>query len=87
MADSIGYRMFLLYGACCVLTAVFTYFFIPETKGIPVECMGPLFAGPSRYTQFRQKRVFQPNGIPPTVVDVPEVAEEKGDELVEKEYT
>lgn len=86
MADSIGYGMFLLYGACCVLTAIFTYFFIPETKGIPVECMGPLFDGPSRFAQFRQKRVFPPHGIPPTIVDEPETNGEKGDEVFVKEY-
>lgn len=86
MADSIGYGMFLLYGACCVLTAIFTFFFIPETKGIPVECMGPLFDGPSRFAQFRQKRVFPPHGIPPTIVDEPETNGEKGDEVLVKEY-
>lgn len=78
--------MFLLYGSCCVLTAVFTYFFIPETKGIPVELMGPLFDGPSRYTQFRQKRVFPPNGIPRMVADEPDTTAEKGLDVDEKEY-
>lgn len=78
--------MFLLYGSCCVLTAVFTYFFIPETKGIPVELMGPLFDGPSRYTQFRQKRVYPPDGIPRMVVDDSEAIEGKPVEVEEKEY-
>lgn len=86
MADSIGYGMFLLYGACCVLTAIFTFFFIPETKGIPVECMGQLFDGPSRFTQFRQKRVFPPHGVPPTIVDTVETAGEEKEEVSEKEY-
>ncbi|WOO82693.1 putative quinate permease [Vanrija pseudolonga] len=59
-----GYT-FIFYGLCCLLTWVFTFFWIPETKGIPIECMGPLFDGPSRHCQFRQKKVYPPNGIPP----------------------
>jgi hypothetical protein len=65
MFAKVGWGVFIFYGACCAATFVFTYFLIPDTKGIPIECMGELFYGPSRYTQFRQKKVWPPDGVPP----------------------
>lgn len=73
MQAKIGWGVFVFYGACCALTFVFTFFFIPETKGIPIECMGTLFGGPSKYCQWRQKKVFPPDGIPP----IPHAANER----------
>lgn len=42
---------------------------------VPLECMGPLFDGPTRHMQFRQKAVYPPHGIPaPPTADVDEVS-------------
>lgn len=38
--------MFLIYSGFCVVSFVITYFYIPETKGLPVEEIGALFGDP-----------------------------------------
>lgn len=35
--------MFLIYAGLCVVSFIITYFYIPETKGLPVEEIGALF--------------------------------------------
>lgn len=47
------------------MVSTFTFFFIPETKGIPIECMDTLFSGPVRYAAWRQRAVYPPDGLPP----------------------
>ncbi|KEF58321.1 uncharacterized protein A1O9_06247 [Exophiala aquamarina CBS 119918] len=41
--QSIKWGMFLIYAGLCVISFVITYFYIPETKGLPVEEIGALF--------------------------------------------
>ncbi|OQU95925.1 hypothetical protein CLAIMM_02080 [Cladophialophora immunda] len=41
--QSIKWGMFLIYAGLCVISFIFTYFYIPETKGLPVEEIGALF--------------------------------------------
>ena len=41
------------------------FVWIPETKGIPIECMETLFSGPVRHAAWRQNKLYPPNGIPP----------------------
>ncbi|CAK9780662.1 unnamed protein product [Cutaneotrichosporon oleaginosum] len=74
MQAAVGGWVFVFYGICCFLTLVFTFVFIPETRGTPIESMAKLFGGPSRYCQWRQKKAWPPHGIPPPVTDdvVPE---------------
>lgn len=38
-----GWHMFLLYSGLSIIAAVIVYFYIPETKGLPVEEIGALF--------------------------------------------
>lgn len=35
--------MFLIYAGLCVVSLIGVYFYIPETKGLPVEEIGALF--------------------------------------------
>jgi hypothetical protein len=35
--------MYLLYCGLCIISAIIIYFWIPETKGLPVEEIGALF--------------------------------------------
>jgi hypothetical protein len=35
--------MFMISSGLCVISFVITYFFIPETKGLPIEEIGALF--------------------------------------------
>lgn len=37
------WKSYLIYMACCIVSEVLTYFFIPETKGKPIEEIGALF--------------------------------------------
>jgi Sugar (and other) transporter len=40
--DNIGWHLYLLYMALCLISTVIVYFFVPETKGLPVEEIGDL---------------------------------------------
>lgn len=35
--------MFLIYSGLCVVSFIGVYFFLPETKGLPMEEIGALF--------------------------------------------
>jgi hypothetical protein len=35
--------MYLIYCGLCIIATIITYFFVPETKGLPVEEIGALF--------------------------------------------
>ena len=39
----IGWHMYLLYMSLCLISTVIVYFYVPETKGLPVEEIGALF--------------------------------------------
>jgi cyanate permease len=86
MQAAVGGWIFVFYGICCFATLAFTFVFIPETRGTPIESMAKLFGGPSRYSQWRQKKVWPPHGIPPPVTeDVSEPGSPHG-EKAELEY-
>ena len=38
-----SWRMYLLYMALCICCTIIVYFFVPETKQIPLEEIGALF--------------------------------------------
>ncbi|GFZ46100.1 Quinate transporter [Saitozyma sp. JCM 24511] len=56
---------FLFFAFCCIATFIFTFIWIPETKGVPIECMELLFSGPVRHAAWRQKSIYPPHGMPP----------------------
>jgi MFS family permease len=43
MLDTIGYGTYIFFAAFCLLAFVFTYFFIPETRGKSLEDMDAVF--------------------------------------------
>lgn len=51
--------------ACCIVSEVITYFYIPETKGKPMEEMGALFGDDValHMTADGQGIVEKPEGI------------------------
>jgi hypothetical protein len=49
------YGTYFLFGSFCVVMAIYTFFLVPETKGIMLESMPELFQGSAR------KR-FNPHG-------------------------
>jgi hypothetical protein len=57
-----GWGMFLMFTIFNLLSAVFTYFFIPETKGRTLEDMDILFGGsfPFPFPSLRRKLTFPP---------------------------
>ncbi|XP_060807344.1 probable metabolite transport protein CsbC [Amyelois transitella] len=44
--------VFHFFAAICVLTGIFSFFYIPETKGLPVDEIQSLFAPPKKTEQF-----------------------------------
>jgi hypothetical protein len=45
MLADITYGTFLLFGSACIIMGVYTIFFVPETKGVPLESIHVLFEG------------------------------------------
>ncbi|KAH8780896.1 general substrate transporter [Diaporthe sp. PMI_573] len=43
MLDRITFGTFLLFGSCCILMLLYAVFFVPETKGVPLESINLLF--------------------------------------------
>ena len=37
LQDSIGFGLFYIFAACCIIMAVFVIYFVPETKGISID--------------------------------------------------
>lgn len=59
--------------------SIFTFIWIPETKGIPIEAMETLFSGPVRHAAWRQKKVYPPDGLPPLPERVAAARREDGE--------
>lgn len=45
MISSLGYGLYMVFGALMVIMGFWAFFFIPETKGLSLEDMDALFAG------------------------------------------
>ncbi|KAI0595603.1 general substrate transporter [Biscogniauxia sp. FL1348] len=43
MFETMGYGVYFLFASLMILSVVFVYFLIPETKGVPLEAMDRLF--------------------------------------------
>lgn len=43
----LGVKVFFLWGSTCVGCAIFTYFFVPETKGLSLEDVDELYKSTS----------------------------------------
>ncbi|OWZ77992.1 quinate permease [Cryptococcus neoformans Bt85] len=71
MLSKMDWGVFIFFAGVCAATVIFTFIWIPETKGIPIECMDSLFGGPTRHMQWRQKRTYPPNGVPTLAIDSP----------------
>ncbi|KAK8853494.1 hypothetical protein IAR55_004201 [Kwoniella newhampshirensis] len=65
MLIKMDWGVFIFFACICFITVLFTFIWIPETKGIPIEAMDQLFSGPTRHAQFKQKKVYPPHGFPP----------------------
>lgn len=44
MFATMGYGVYLFFASLMVCAAIFVYFLVPETKGIPLEAMDRLFS-------------------------------------------
>jgi MFS family permease len=71
MVTRITYGTFIFFGTCTVVAFFFAYFFVPETKGVPLEDMdllfgadAPLFAKSARKRYDEAKR----NGLTAAVM-------------------
>lgn len=73
MLADITYGTYLLFGSCCIMMLFYAVFFVPETKGVPLESIGLLFEGniiagatrdiipgSSRAKQLRETRLTEP---------------------------
>jgi hypothetical protein len=55
MITSIGAGTFFFYGSCVVVGAVYVWFWVPETRGIPLEEMSKVFGFESVDAQLSAK--------------------------------
>ncbi|POY72650.1 hypothetical protein BMF94_4478 [Rhodotorula taiwanensis] len=55
MISDIGYGTYFVFAGMLTLGFVWTYFFLPETKGVPLEDMDRLFGGKSLAQQTEQR--------------------------------
>lgn len=44
MFATMGYGVYLFFASLMICAAIFVYFLVPETKGIPLEAMDRLFS-------------------------------------------
>lgn len=44
MFTKMGYGVYFFFAALMILSAVFVFFLLPETKGVPLEAMDRLFS-------------------------------------------
>ena len=44
MFDTMGFGVYMFFASLMLCSVVFVYFFLPETKGIPLEAMDRLFS-------------------------------------------
>lgn len=45
MFDAMGFGVYMFFASLMLCAAVFVFFLVPETKGIPLEAMDRLFSG------------------------------------------
>lgn len=71
MVNSIQYGTYLFYAAWIVVGFIFTYFLVPETKGVTLEDMDLLFdAGASVWARAARRRYETAHAAGVTAVDV-----------------
>lgn len=52
-------------GTSLIPYSIFTFIWVPETKGVPIECCEALFSGSMKHRAWTSKKRFPPLGIPP----------------------
>ena len=44
MFDTMGYGVYFFFASLMIFSAIFVFFLLPETKGVPLEAMDRLFS-------------------------------------------
>ncbi|XP_065858916.1 sugar carrier protein C-like [Euphorbia lathyris] len=52
MLCHLKFGLFIFFAACVVVMCTFMYYYLPETKGVPIEDMIPVFKNHSRWRQY-----------------------------------
>lgn len=68
--------MFFIWGSTCAGCIVFTYFCIPETKGLSLEQIDLLYQNSTPVTSTQYRRLLIAQDVAPG--DVEQVEEDKG---------
>ena len=81
MTDKIGdrtWRMYLIFMGLCIISEVVVYFFVPETRGKPVEELGALFGDEVVFHMTADGRglIEKTQGVTSTHVELIETSEE-----------
>lgn len=79
MITDLGYGTFFMFGGFLILMGVWSFFFVPETKGVSLEKMDALFAISSHrivWAQLRGKPIFVEEDEPESRRDSLKKAEE-----------
>jgi len=53
-----SYGCYWFYAGCCLLSIIFVFFLVPETKGVPLEQVGELFRQDRRTNPTEQTRLI-----------------------------
>jgi hypothetical protein len=59
---AMGWGTFIFFAAICALTAVFTFFFVPETKGLTMEEIDAKFGYHSHVRPMQRSMDTSPHG-------------------------
>ncbi|KAL4931357.1 sugar porter family MFS transporter [Aspergillus undulatus] len=66
-----GYGTFFLYGGFCFIMVIYTWFFVPETKGLSLEFMDELFERDTIRGKFVPSREEEETILPPASMPSP----------------
>jgi hypothetical protein len=94
MFSSMGYAVYFFFASLMILSIIFVYFLIPETKGVPLESMDQLFdikpvwrAHGQMLAQLRENEERFRNDVEAAGIDVGKVRPEQvEDNAVEPKY-
>jgi hypothetical protein len=79
-----GYGTYFIFGSFCLSMFLFTWFFIPETKGMSLEKMDELFGMPAPSKVIDEERAHESTSIHEKDAQVPKVQEQESTQTVPK---
>ena len=84
---NLGVKVFFIWGSTCVGCLVFTYFCIPETKGLSLEAIDVLYQNttPIHSVAYRRRLIAEEEALGPVATQEKELGRARGMPVDEKE--